>query len=102
MSEILSKRSIKYGVSPSATGLLVDRRFFAQKYCKEVIVCKRMEHPNILSIEGVAPGLFEFCMVSQWMLNGDMLAYVAQHPGVNRLELVRLTYQESDSSLTAS
>ncbi|KAF9646883.1 kinase-like protein [Thelephora ganbajun] len=59
-----------------------------KKYCKEVIVCKRANHPNVLSIEGVAPKLFEFCMVSQWMPNGNMLGYVEQYPGANRLELL--------------
>ena len=31
-------------------------------------------------------------MVSQWMVNGDMQGYVTRYPGVNRLELVRLTH----------
>lgn len=57
-------------------------------------------HPNILSIEGVAPKLFEFCMVSQWMANGSILAYVTKHPGANRLELVRPTHRQPDSALT--
>ena len=49
-----------------------------------------MNHPNVLSIEGVAPGLFEFCLVSRWMVNGGILDYVKQYVGANRLELVRL------------
>ena len=65
--------------------------FLIQKYCKEVIVCKRVKHENILSIEGVARDLFEFGMVSQWMENGDLLSYALKHPGANRLELVRLS-----------
>jgi hypothetical protein len=56
-----------------------------------------MNHPNILSIEGVAPELFKFCMVSEWMENGNLLDYVVKHPGVDRLQLVRfcdlLAYQ---------
>ena len=77
-------------------------RFFVQKYCKELIVCKRAKHPNILSIEGVAPMLFEFCIVSQWMVNGNMVGYVTKYPGVNRLELVDLTPQHFDPALTSS
>ena len=50
----------------------------------------RMNHPNVLSIEGVAPELFEFCMVSRWMENGTISEYVKQYVGVNRLELVGL------------
>ena len=59
-------------------------------FCKEVIVCKRMDHPNVLSIEGVAPELFEFCMVSRWMVNGNILDYAKKYTDVNRLELVCL------------
>ncbi|KAF9647762.1 kinase-like protein [Thelephora ganbajun] len=59
-----------------------------EKYCKEVIVSKRMSHPNILSIEGVAPELFKFCMVSQWMERGNILEYVREYPRVDRLELL--------------
>jgi len=70
----------------------VDQLFVAQNYCKEVIVSKWMKHPNILSIEGVAPELFEYSMVSQWMPNRDLQWYVTKHPGANRLDLVRLTH----------
>ena len=59
-----------------------------------------MRHPNILSIEGVAPNLFELCMVSPWMENGDILGYIARNPSANRLELVRHTRWLSDSALT--
>ena len=74
----------------TVTVFRADQRLSDQKYCKEVIICKQAKHPNILSIEGVAPRLFEFCMVSQWMPNGNMLGYVERHPEVNRLELVGL------------
>ncbi|KAF9643164.1 kinase-like protein [Thelephora ganbajun] len=47
-----------------------------------------MSHPNILSIEGVAPKLFKFCMVSQWMERGNILEYVRKYPEVDRLELL--------------
>lgn len=59
-------------------------------YCKEVVVWKRLKHANILTIEGVAPKLFEFCMVSQWMANGNLLQYVKMHTGASRLELVSI------------
>ena len=47
-----------------------------------------MMHDNILTIEGVARDLFEFCLVSQWMVNGDILTFVTKHPEVDRLDLV--------------
>lgn len=48
-----------------------------------------MNHQNVLRIEGVAPDLFECCMVSRWMENGNMSEYLNHYPGhINRLELV--------------
>ena len=79
---------------------MANQRFFGQKYCKEAIICKRAKHPNILSIDGVAPTVFEFCMVSQWMENGELLAYIAKYPAANRLELVGQMHWQSDSALT--
>jgi hypothetical protein len=88
-SKILLTRLTRYGVSLFTTWPRVNRWSFIKKYCKEAIVLKRANHPNILSIEGVAPKLFEFCMVSQWMPNGNILGYVKKYPGANRLELVK-------------
>ncbi|KAF9642298.1 kinase-like protein [Thelephora ganbajun] len=59
-----------------------------ERHCKGVIVSKRMKHPNILSIEGVAPKIHRFCIVTQWMPNGNVKEYVEKRPGVNRLELL--------------
>jgi len=53
------------------------------------VVSKRVDHPNILPIEGVAPELFKFCMVFRWMERGDILEYVGKNPEINRLDLVR-------------
>ncbi|KAF9646872.1 kinase-like protein [Thelephora ganbajun] len=79
---------------------LDDTNEINKKYCKEVIVRKRAKHPNILSIEGVAPKLFEFCMVSEWMPNGNILEYITKHPAVDRLELVYLEHRRFDHTLT--
>jgi len=48
-----------------------------------------VSHPNVLTIEGVAPELFEFCMVSRWMMHDNLFDYMKKHAGANRLELVR-------------
>lgn len=49
-----------------------------------------MKHENVLGIEGVAPGLFDFelCLVSKWMHNGNMLEYVRANQTVDRMYLV--------------
>lgn len=59
-----------------------------QVYCKAVVICRRMRHKNVLSVEGVAPGLFEFCLLSKWMDNGNLLDYVRTHGQFDRLSLV--------------
>ncbi|KAF9644871.1 kinase-like protein [Thelephora ganbajun] len=54
----------------------------------EVIIGRHVKHPNVLSVDGVAPELFRFCTVSKWMRKGDMLQYITTHPDVNRLSLL--------------
>ena len=61
-----------------------------QNFCKEILICRRIQHENVLSIEGIAPGLFEICAVSEWMGNGNMLQYVRSNQGADRARLVSL------------
>ena len=44
----------------------------------------------------------QFCVVTQWMKNGNILEHLAKHPNANRLELVCLMcgHQQSGSALT--
>ena len=88
------------GVGQRLTRLDFDQRLYAQMHCKEVVLSKRLNHPNVLSIEGVAPKLFEFSMVAQWMPNGALLGYVRNYSDANRLELVSSKYRQSHSALT--
>lgn len=59
-----------------------------------------MNHQNVLSVEGVAPKLFDFCMVSRWMVNGNILNYVRKNPAADRLRLVRPMHRWSYSEPT--
>ncbi|KAF9651826.1 kinase-like protein [Thelephora ganbajun] len=65
-----------------------DLQHIGKKYCKEVMICRRIRHENVLNIEGVAPELFDFCMVSKWMDNGNMLQYVRARKEVDRRSLL--------------
>ena len=47
-----------------------------------------MRHGNVLSVEGVAPELFELCMVSKWMPHGNMTAYLKGNEKADRMRLV--------------
>lgn len=49
-----------------------------------------MKHENILSIEGIAPGLFDLCTVTKWMDNGEVREYLRGHREADRLRLVSL------------
>ncbi|KAF9790526.1 kinase-like domain-containing protein [Thelephora terrestris] len=59
-----------------------------KRLCKMVITCRRIRHENVLVIEGVTPGLFEFCTVTKWMDNGTILHYVRGNPEVDRMRLL--------------
>ena len=59
-----------------------------QKYFKEVTVWKRLKHPNILPNLGAGPDIAEFCVVSPWMSDGDLLQFLAKYPGANRVAIV--------------
>ena len=59
-----------------------------------------MIHPNVLRIEGVAPDLFPYCMVSRWMESGNMLEYLNQSQGhIDRLELVSANSDQASQLL---
>ena len=60
-----------------------------QRLFKEIVLWRRLSHPNILPVFGVAPKLFPFCIITEWMENGNIMDFVSKHPNVNRLRLVR-------------
>jgi len=72
-----------------------------QRFCKEVLLWKRLNHPNILAFHGASVNQNRLCIVSLWMENGDVVSYTRKNPEANRLQLVstngRLTGKESDS-----
>ena len=61
-----------------------------QRFCKEVVLWSTLSHPNILKLVGVQEDMKrrQFGIVSEWMLNGNILEFV-ENNHTNRLELVR-------------
>ena len=49
---------------------------------------KALRHPNVLPLVGVTMVGRRFVMVSEWMENGNINAFVKAHSDVNRVELV--------------
>jgi hypothetical protein len=46
--------------------------------CKEALIWKQLQHPNVLSFLGVDADTFPgyLCMVSPWMPNGTILEHI--------------------------
>ncbi|KAK0464740.1 kinase-like domain-containing protein [Desarmillaria tabescens] len=56
-------------------------------FCKEALVWRQLRHPNILPFLGVNEDLFtpSYCLISPWMVNGNIMSYLEAHPDHNRL-----------------
>lgn len=55
---------------------------------REVVAWKWLQHENILPFVGVTR---EFAIVSDFMENGNIMGFIAEHPHHNRLHLVSET-----------
>ena len=58
-------------------------------FCKEVVMWRRISHPNIVPFLGVSTTPVPLSMVSEWMPNGNVRDYVGENPDTSRLQLVR-------------
>jgi len=76
-----------------------------QRFCKEVLLWKCLNHPNVLAFHGASVNQRQLCIVSPWMENGNVVSYTRNNPKANRLLLVstdrRLTGKKSDSRCLA-
>ncbi|KAF9789525.1 kinase-like domain-containing protein [Thelephora terrestris] len=57
-------------------------------FCCEVIMWKRLSHPNTLPFLGAYINALELVMVSPWMEDGNIREYLLSKPHVNRLSLL--------------
>ncbi|KAF9781279.1 kinase-like domain-containing protein [Thelephora terrestris] len=55
---------------------------------QEIVIWRRLSHPNVLPVLGISPKLFPLCIVSEWMVDGNILQFTTQRPEVNRLRLL--------------
>ena len=60
-----------------------------QRLFQETVVWKRLSHPNVLPVLGVSPKLFPLCVITEWMIDGNILDFASTYPKANRLRLVR-------------
>ncbi|KAJ7584946.1 hypothetical protein C8J56DRAFT_1053351 [Mycena floridula] len=54
--------------------------------CREALVWKQLNHPNVLPFLGVNVDLFapSFCLVSPWMSNGNLMQFLQRNPDFDR------------------
>ena len=55
-------------------------------FCKEAIVWKRLNHPNIVPFKGVT--LDPLQLISEWMPGGELREYIRTNKRANRIGLV--------------
>ena len=61
----------------------------SQRLFQEIVIWRRLSHPNVLPVLGVSQDPFPLCVITEWMLNGNIMNFTAKHPEVNCLRLVR-------------
>ena len=85
----ICQRSSRY-----ATGDLTCRCAFEklslQRLFQEIVIWRRLSHPNVLPVLGVSPKLSPLCIISEWMIDGNIMDFTDKHPEVNPLRLVRI------------
>ena len=69
-----------------------------QRLFQEIVIWRRLSHPNVLPVLGVSPKLFPLCVISEWMVDGNIMDFTSEHPEANRLRLVRLVSISPQSS----
>ena len=59
-----------------------------QRFCREGVAWKHLQHPNILPLLGVTVNEYRFALVSEWMENGNINEFAERDHRINRSELV--------------
>ena len=59
-----------------------------QAFYREVVVWRKLQHPNIVPFLGVLTKIPPFKIVCDWMGNDNIIQYAKTNPGVNRVDLV--------------
>ena len=85
------------------------RLTFIQQLSKETIFWKQLKHRNLLPLYGIRAGITltgieyqHLCLISPWMKNGNVRAFVRNNPTFNRFNLVSNPCLLCDILLTPS
>ncbi|KAJ7839211.1 kinase-like domain-containing protein, partial [Mycena olivaceomarginata] len=62
-----------------------------KELAREVLIWKELSHPNVLPLLGIdlTARKPSCCLVSPWMENGNVTAFLERHPDFNKSSLVR-------------
>lgn len=72
----------------------------SQRFCREVVAWKTLRHPNVLPLLGVTMTENRFVMVSEWMVKGNINAFVMGDANADRLGLVCFRSRSFSSLVT--
>jgi len=61
-----------------------------QRLCREIITWKHLSHRNILPLFGISLSTdpHGFCVLTEWMPNGNVIRYARSNPEADRFRLV--------------
>ncbi|KAJ7585006.1 kinase-like domain-containing protein [Mycena floridula] len=83
--KVVCLKVLRFFVEPSemAQELLID-------CCREALVWKQLDHPNVLPFLGVNVEMFapSFCLVSPWMSNGNLTQFLRRNPDFERRNVI--------------
>ncbi|KAF8904847.1 kinase-like domain-containing protein [Mucidula mucida] len=67
-----------------------DRTKMFKAVCHEALVWRQLRHPNVLPFVGINNDLFApcFCLISEWMKNGNIMGFLLDHPNHDRLQSI--------------
>ena len=65
-----------------------------QRLCREIIGWKHLSHKNILPLLGVSVSTdpHSFCILTEWIPNGNVIQYARSNPEADRFRLVSLLF----------
>ncbi|KAJ8083461.1 hypothetical protein PM082_009335 [Marasmius tenuissimus] len=67
------------------------RKKMVEDFCQEALIWTHLDHPNVLPLIGVNTKLFgtDFCLVSPWMENGDIITFLKRKPDHDRMRSIK-------------
>ncbi|KIK57885.1 hypothetical protein GYMLUDRAFT_228459 [Collybiopsis luxurians FD-317 M1] len=62
-----------------------QRDMIRKQFLHEALIWRQLKHPNVLPLLGVSSELFfpSFCLISPWMANSNIMAYLKRNPQHN-------------------